>query len=232
MNKSIIIAAVCIMLGLVLGGVMIPRAAKVNRSFDRTVSVKGLCEREVKADKAIWPIVTKVGGDNLQGVLGEVERNNRIIKAFLLEGGISEDEITSSISISDRNTLDYNNDRSQRFIAKSVTTICTGKVDAVLSLKANVNTLLSQGIAIDDSDWENTTQFSFEALNELKPGMIEEATRNAREVAQKFAEDSDSRLGKIRSASQGTFSIEDRDSNTPQIKKVRVVTSITYYLSR
>jgi len=232
MNKSIIVAAVCIMLGLILGGAMIPRAAKVNKSFDRTVSVKGLCEREVKADKVIWPIVTKVGGDNLQSVLAEIELNNNIIKNFLTEGGIAENEISYSVSISDKNTLEYNNDRSQRFIAKSVTTICTGNVDAVLTLKGKINALLSQGIAIDDSDWENKTQFSFEALNDLKPEMIEEATRNAREVAQKFAEDSDSKLGKIRTASQGTFSIEDRDSNTPQIKKVRVVTSITYYLSR
>lgn len=232
MNKSIIVAAVCIMLGLILGGAMIPRAAKVNKSFDRTVSVKGLCECEVKADKVIWPIVTKVGGDNLQSVLAEIELNNNIIKNFLTEGGIAENEISYSVSISDKNTLEYNNDRSQRFIAKSVTTICTGNVDAVLTLKGKINALLSQGIAIDDSDWENKTQFSFEALNDLKPEMIEEATRNAREVAQKFAEDSDSKLGKIRTASQGTFSIEDRDSNTPQIKKVRVVTSITYYLSR
>lgn len=232
MNKSIIIAALCIMLGLILGGVMIPKAAQVNRSFERTVSVKGLCEREVKADKAIWPIVTKVGGDNLQTVLAEVERQNKIIKAFLSEGGIAENEVSSSVSISDKNTLEYSNDRSQRFIAKSVTTICTDNVEAVLSLRAGANALLSEGITIDDSDWENKTQFSFEALNDLKPEMIEEATRNAREVALKFAEDSGSKLGKIRTASQGTFSIEDRDSNTPQIKKVRVVTSITYYLSR
>jgi len=232
MNKSIIIAALCIMFGLILGGVMIPKAAQVNRSFERTVSVKGLCEREVEADKVIWPIVTKVGGDNLRDVLAEVERRDKTIKNFLQKGGISGDEISSTVSISDKNTLDYNNDRSQRFIAKSVTTICTDNVDAALSLMAKANSLISEGITIEDSDWDNKTQFSFEALNELKPEMIEEATRNAREVAQKFAEDSDSRLGKIRTASQGTFSIEDRDSNTPQIKKVRVVTSITYYLSR
>ena len=91
--------------------------------------------------------------------------------------------------------------------------------------------LLRKGIVTEGgSQWENPVEFRFEGLNEVKPGMIEEATRNARETALKFAKDSDSRLGKIKTASQGTFSIDDRDSNTPYIKKGRVVTSVTYYL--
>ena len=80
------------------------------------------------------------------------------------------------------------------------------------------------------SDYEHQTQYDFNGLNELKPQMVEVATRNAREVAQKFADDSGSKLGKIQTASQGQFSIYDRDSNTPWIKNVRVVTSVTYYL--
>ena len=75
-------------------------------------------------------------------------------------------------------------------------------------------------------------EFRYEGLNEIKPSMIEEATRNAREVAEKFAKDSGSNLGKIKTANQGTFTIEDRDSNTPYVKKVRVVTSVTYYLDK
>jgi hypothetical protein len=74
-------------------------------------------------------------------------------------------------------------------------------------------------------------EYIYTGLNSLKPGMVEEATRNAREVAQKFAADSDSSLGKIRRASQGQFSIEDRDSNTPYVKKVRVVSTVEYYLA-
>ena len=73
--------------------------------------------------------------------------------------------------------------------------------------------------------------FIFSKLNDLKPEMIEEATKNARAVAEKFAEDSKSRLGKIKSASQGQFSVEDRDSSTPHIKQVRVVSTVEYYLS-
>ena len=75
-------------------------------------------------------------------------------------------------------------------------------------------------------------EFKYEGLNAIKPQMIEEATKNAREAAEKFAKDSDSRLGKIKTANQGTFTIENRDSNTPYIKKIRVVTSVTYYLKK
>lgn len=82
------------------------------------------------------------------------------------------------------------------------------------------------------NSWENPVEFKYEGLNDIKPQMIEEATKNAREAALKFAKDSDSRLGKIKTANQGTFSIENRDSNTPHIKKVRVVTSVTYYLKK
>lgn len=231
MDKTRIYAAAIAAFGMIVAGIMIPQAVKVNRSFDRTVSVKGLCEREVKADKAIWPLIVKVGGNDLQGVLAEVQAKNGIVRLFLEKGGIKADEITSAISINDKNTLEYNSDRAQRYIAKSVITVCTQNVDAVLALMAAQNELMAQGVTFAD-DWENKTQFSFEGLNGIKPEMIEEATRNAREAAEKFAKDSDSRLGKIKTASQGTFSITDRDSNTPQIKNIRVVTSITYQLSR
>ena len=110
-------------------------------------------------------------------------------------------------------------------------TVCTKDVDKVLALMASQNKLLRAGITLED-DWESRPEFSFEGLNDVKPEMIEEATKNAREVALKFAKDSDSRLGKIKQATQGTFSISDRDSNTPQIKNVRVVTNVTYYLTR
>ena len=92
---------------------------------------------------------------------------------------------------------------------------------------SNQSELLKQGIVTGGGSWENPVEFKYEGLNDIKPEMIEEATRNAREAAQKFAKDSDSRLGKIKTANQGTFTIEDRDSNTPYIKKVRVVTTVT-----
>ena len=90
--------------------------------------------------------------------------------------------------------------------------------------------LLKQGIAITGGDYRYSVSYEFTGLNDIKPQMIEEATKNARAAAEKFAKDSDSKLGKIRNASQGQFSISNRDGNTPYIKSVRVVTTVTYYL--
>ena len=91
--------------------------------------------------------------------------------------------------------------------------------------------LAKDGIAISDQDYNSKAQFLFTELNSVKPDMIQSATQNARQVAEKFAKDSDSKLGKIKKAAQGQFSINDRDSNTPYIKKVRIVSTLTYYLN-
>lgn len=230
-NKSVFWAGVAVMAGLVFFGAMIPTAVKVWRSTDRTVAVKGLCEREVPADKVIWPITIKVVGNDLADTYAELDRKNDIIAGFLADGGIAADNITLAIPVvSDKYAQEYgNNDRTYRYLITSTTTVCSKDVDKVLLLMDKMSTLGSKGIAPEQS-WEYQTQFIFEGLNDLKPEMIQEATQNAREVAQKFATDSHSVLGKIKSASQGTFTIDNRDSNTPQVKKVRVVTSVVYNL--
>ena len=232
MDKGKFFSGLFIMTGLIILGLMLPQAVGRYRSFDRTVNVKGLCEKEVKADKVIWPVMYRVMANDIQSIYDQTDGNNAAIVAFLKSGGITDAEITVSVpSISDKFANEYgSNDRAYRYIAKSVVTVCTDKVDAVLALMARQSELLKQGVVTAGENWENPVEFRYEGLNEIKPQMIEEATRNAREAAQKFAKDSGSRLGKIRTANQGTFTIENRDSNTPYIKKVRVVTSVTYYL--
>lgn len=232
MDKGKFYSGLFIMIGLVVLGLMIPRAVDKYRSFDRTVNVKGLCEKEVKADKVIWPVVYKVMANDVQSIYDQTDANSEAIVAFLRSGGIQDSEITVSVpAISDKFASEYgSNDRAYRYIATSVITVCTDKVDEVLALMSRQSELLKKGIVTGGNSWENPVEFKYEGLNEIKPQMIEEATMNAREAAQKFAKDSESRLGKIRTANQGTFTIENRDSNTPYIKKVRVVTSVTYYL--
>lgn len=233
MEKGRFYSGLFIMVGLVVLGLMIPRAVDRFRSFDRMVNVKGLCEKEVKADKVIWPVVYRVMANDIQTVYDQTDRNNAEIISFLKAGGIDAAEITVSVpEISDKYATEYgSNDRAYRFIAKNVITVYTSDVDAVLALMSSQADLLKKGIVIGGSnEWENPVEFKYEGLNEIKPEMIEEATRNAREAAEKFAKDSDSKLGKIKTANQGTFTIENRDSNTPYIKRVRVVTSVTYYL--
>ena len=232
-NKGKLCICLAILAGLVFIGLMLPRTASVFRSYERTVSVKGLCEREVPADKVIWPVVYKVVGNDLGSVYRAIENKKETIFAFLKKGGIDEKDISVSVpSLSDKDAQEYGgNTRLYRYVATCTVTVCTTEVDKVLALMAAQSELLSRDIILE-SGWDANPQFLFEGLNDIKPEMIEEATKNARQVAEKFAKDSGSRLGKIRTASQGTFSIEARDSNTPQTKKVRVVTSVTYYLSR
>jgi hypothetical protein len=233
MKKEKFYSGLPVMIGLVVLAIMIPVSVSKYMSYTRTVDVKGLCEREVKADKVIWPISYKIMGDDLQSVYKQIDNQNKQITAFLKEGGISEEEISiASPKISDKFANEYgNNDRLYRYVTTNVITVCTDKVDTVLALMSKQSQLIKQGITLSSDNWENPTEFKFEGLNELKPAMVEEATINARQTAEKFAQDSESKLGKIKRASQGSFSIENRDSNTPHIKRVRVVSSITYYLS-
>ena len=232
MDKGKFYSGLFIMVGLVVLGMMFPRAVEKYRSYDRTVNVKGLCEKEVKADKVIWPVVYKVMANDIQSIYDQTDGSNAVIMEYLKAGGIDASEITVSVpQISDKFANEYgNNDRAYRYIATNVITVCTDKVDDVLGLMSKQSDLLKKGIVTGGNTWENPVEFKYEGLNEIKPAMIEEATMNAREAAEKFAKDSESRLGKIKTANQGTFTIENRDSNTPYIKKVRVVTSVTYYL--
>ncbi len=234
MDKGKFFSGLFVMIGLVVIGFHISGAVEKYRSYDRTVNVKGLCEKEVKADKVIWPVVYKVMANDIQSIYDQIDANNKIVMSFLASGGIKSDEISVAVpNISDKYANEYgSNDRAYRYIATSVLTVCTSEVDAVLALMSRQSELLKKGVITGGNTWENPVEFKYEGLNGIKPQMIEEATMNAREAAEKFAKDSDSRLGKIKTANQGTFTIENRDSNTPFIKKVRVVTSVTYYLTK
>lgn len=203
------------------------------KALERTVTVKGLSEREVPADVAIWPIRFNEAGNDLNQLASALQQKNNMIIEFLKQNGFSEGEISVSVpSITDRQAQGWSDaDRGLRYAGLSTITVYTQNVAQVRRAMNNVVELGKAGIAITAQDYEAKTEFLYTRLNEVKPAMIEEATRNAREVAEKFAIDSQSRLGRIRTASQGQFSIENRDSNTPHIKKVRVVSTIEYYLS-
>lgn len=220
----------CLMIGLVVGALLLGNAIRASRADDRVVSVKGLCEREVKADKVICPFAYKEGGDNLQQLYRTIEEKNGVIIEFLKDAGISEEEITiAAPKVVDTRTEWSGSQNRYAYIVTSVVTVCTDKVDEIIALQSRQGELLQRGIATAAS-WEYQTVYSFTKLNDTKPAMIETATKNARETAEKFAADSNSKLGKIKRATQGQFSITDRDSNTPYMKNVRVVTSVDYYL--
>lgn len=234
-TKKIVIAATLLALGIVFAGGLLRNGIIRFKESERVVSVKGLSEKEVKADRVIWPLMYKVAGNNLSDLYNIIETSNAKIVDFLKSNGISEEEIT----ISPAQVIDMDAERyvsqgvKYRYNVTSILTVSTDKVDQVVKLMAQQGDLLKQGIAINnDGDYRYQTQFLYtsNSLNQIKPTMIEEATQNARIAAEKFAHDSDSELGKIKKANQGQFSISDRDANTPYIKTVRVVTSIDYYL--
>ena len=230
MEKSRVWLGVFIMAGLLFLGAMLPVSVEKYKSFDRTVTVKGLCEKEVMADKVIWPIVIKVAGNDYASVFKQIEQQNETVRRFLVDGGVRPEDITlGTIEVSDAKMDTYDNNRAMRFIIKCITTVCSSDVERVRTLIASQNKLIEKGVILS-SDWESVITYNYESLNDIKPGMVEEATKNARAVGEKFAQDSNSRLGKIKTASQGTFSISSRDSNTPWIKTVRVVNLVTYYI--
>jgi hypothetical protein len=234
MNTRRIIEALLLALGMVAGAWVLGQSLLQFKQADRSVEVKGLAEREVPADTAIWPVSFSEADNDLPRLYQTLQEKNAKIAAFLQASGFTPEEISvSAPSITDRQAQDYGNAQLAerlRYSGKSTLTVYTRQVDRVREAMARLGELGKQGIALSAEQYENRTQFLFTGLNTLKPGMIEEATKNARVSAEKFAKDSDSRLGKIRRANQGQFSIEDRDASTPHIKKVRVVSSVQYSL--
>ncbi len=231
-DAAILGAFICV--GLVLFGLLISGAALKVKGMDRTVTVKGLAEREVEANIAIWPITFNVANDDLSKLYSEIESKSGLVVKFLKESGFKDNEITiSQPAIFDRQAQNYVDASKSRFrfAASTTITVYSKNVSTVRETMKKVVDLVKEGIAISGQDYQNRTEYLFTDLNKIKPAMIEEATKNAREVAAKFAKDSGSKLGKIRKASQGQFSISNRDASTQYIKKVRVVSTIDYYLS-
>ncbi len=233
MKNSEIIKAGAFIVGCFVLGLCLVWAVKANKSFDRTVSVKGLCEKEVKADKVIWPLTFKLGGNVLSELYDQTDKMNEKIIEFLKDAGIKAEEISvATPEINDNLATTYRSNALYNYVISSVVTVCSEDVDLVMDVQGRVGELISRGVPVGTGDsWEGRTIYSFNGLNDIKPSMIEEATENARAAAEKFAADSKSRLGKIKTASQGQFTITDRDSKTPYIKNVRVVTSVVYYLN-
>lgn len=197
---------------------------------DRQVVVRGLAEKEVMANKVTWPLVVKTLGNDLQQLYQQVSSNNKTVVKFLTDNGIPAKEISvGAPTVFDKDAQTYSTDAAYRYNVTEVITVTTTQVEKVNALVKRQGELLKLGVALS-SDYDNRITYEYTDLNKVKPGMIAEATKNAREAAAKFAEDSDSNVGRIKAASQGQFSIEDRDAFTPWIKNIRVVTSVTYYL--
>jgi hypothetical protein len=230
---SSLILGVCILLGLTVLGYQLADAALKFKQAERRVTVKGLSEREVEANIVIWPIQFSAASNNLQDLYQSIEVDTQTIVAFLVEKGMERKEISfTTPQVQDKSINQYGGPKPEfRFSGSQTVTVYSQNIDLARSIMSQMGELGKRGIAFSGDNYLAQTEYLYTQLNEIKPAMIEEATRKAREVAEKFSSDSDSTLGKIKRASQGQFSISARDNNNPHIKKVRVVSTVEYYLS-
>lgn len=229
-----LVLGVCIALGLAALGGLLGQSALRFKEYERTVTVKGLSEREVPANIVLWPIQFTVSDNDLSRLHATLDAQATQIRDALVARSISPSAITlGASSVIDKLAQSYGNPGPIpfRYTATRTISVYSTEVDVVRRARPAVTELGKTGIVFANNAYENQTQYLFTQLNDLKPEMVEEATRNARAVASKFAADSESRLGKIKRANQGQFSINSRDSQTPHIKKVRIVSTVEYYLA-
>jgi hypothetical protein len=242
---------VLLSLGLIIGGWALGAEIKSTRLGDRYVTVKGLVERKVKSDLAIWPLSYKEAGDDLTALYAKTETDKKVVLDFLAQQGVEASEIELGvIRVVDTQANEYGGGQRapHRYIVEQQITVRTSRVDQVATAAQKTLLLLQKGIALGGNNPGQGAGliYKFTALNAIKPDMITEATRNARAAADRFASDSGSKVGAIRQANQGVFSILAADeasapgegpeggfgADNSLMKTVRVVTTVQYYLEK
>lgn len=226
-DVSKVVGAGLVAVGLAVGGWFVGDGFVRGRAVERTVTVKGLSEREVPADLAIWPLTFSVSGGDLETLHERLARREASVTAFLAERFEGGEIRASEPEVTDRHQVGTYG--GERYVAQMTVTLRTDKVERLHRAMEETDVLVAQGVALVRS-WEQRTSWMFTGLEEVKPDMIAEATRDARKAAERFARDAESAVGRIRTASQGYFSIDDRDPFSPEVKRVRVVTTITFLL--
>jgi hypothetical protein len=232
MKNNRLYESAIIAFGIIVLGLCIRWGINDFANKDRKVTVKGLAEREVEADKVTWPVVFQEMGNDLPELYNRIAQKQQAIKAFLMENGVKASEMeVNAPKVVDMNADRYSvNQKPYRYNITSTITVTSRNVKGVRTIIARQGELLKQGIAIVGGDYDSQIMYEYVSFQDMKPKMMQEAIANARTTADQFAKNSNSKLNKIVSANQGQFSIEDRDRNTPYIKKVRVVTTVTYSL--
>ncbi len=231
--KNYYVEATILAVAIVVFGTFVKNSLDRFTDKERVVTVKGLSEREVPADKVIWPLIYKELGNDPADIYQRIEKKNATVMDFLKKHGLTDNEISvNPPQVKDRFADSWSQENIlNRYVASSVIIVNSTQVELVRNIMQKQAELMKTGIALISEDYgNNMVKYEFTGLNEIKPEMVEESTKNARATAEKFAKDSDSELGKIRRATQGQFSITNRDNNTPHIKNVRVVSTIEYYI--
>jgi hypothetical protein len=235
LNSAIMIAGAFIAIGLSLTGYFASQTLYNAKVALNTAEVKGLAEHRVKADRANWRVSFSISGTNkaqIPTLYKKSEENQALIVDILKENGLDDAEITPGVI--DYYYNEYRDDNQklidQRHTLTGFINVETDKVDQISKIRGEVNKLIAKGIQINNP----TPAYRFTRLNEIKPEMLSEATKNARIAANEFAENAGATVGGIRNARQGNFYVRDAGEeygDTAKIEKdVRVVTTITFYL--
>lgn len=187
------------------------------------VEVKGLSEKIVKADVAIWSLNFEVKSNNIDSLYADIEKNTTAISAFLIEKGFEASEINvAPVNI----YQDTYKDALFRYNANTQLSVYTKKVDAVRSASKDTLILVKKGVTLN----QNSISFEFSDINSVKPEMLAEAIKNAKDTAAQFAKESGSGLGSVARGNQGVFDISDKDPGSPEYKKIRVVSTLRFLL--
>lgn len=219
-------------LGLVGGGALIGQGVVNARAGDRAVTVRGLAERDVKADLAVLPIRFTASGEVLSEVQARIDGDLAIVRQFLKAQGYPDSAVDlGRLEVADTRSREYGTQTGPRFILAQTVNVRTNDVERVQTTTRSLNDLVRQGVVLQDFQGPS---YIFTKLNDVRPAMIAEATAAARTGAVQFAKDSGAPLGPIKSAGQGSFEILPRDGSGDEAaslnKKVRVVTTISYRL--
>ena len=229
---TVIASALLLAGGIYAGGFFIGDGISNWNSGRRIIAVKGLSEREVPASVAVWTISYNVTVNDLDAINRRLSESTKAVTAFLKGAGFDDKDMAvqppalhdASMELRDKNVPPP----PERFRAEQSVLLRTAKVDLIKPALASASTLMANGVHLSACCQPN---YIYNQLNEIKPAMIQEATKNARVAAEQFSRDSQTSLGKLRSASQGWFQVEDRDAATPERKLVRVVVDVDYELN-
>ncbi len=232
MNKVALAGAAVLAGGMIVGGYLLGDGLRRSHLADRSVTVRGLAERDVTADLATWTISYSATGTSLPAVRAEIEANTAALRSFFKEVGFPD----NALSPTGAGVNQYmSNDSTPRITINQRMLLRTSDIEKAQRAVANQFDLVRRGVTLQEG---SAISYSFTRLNDIKPEMVAEATKDARKAAEQFATDSGTSVGGIKSATQGYFSIDARDgaggggygnADTP-FKKVRVVTTVDFYL--
>ncbi|VAV95333.1 PUTATIVE PERIPLASMIC PROTEIN [hydrothermal vent metagenome] len=229
-NKTWVISAGILTIGMMVGGYLMGDGLLRARMADRSVTVRGLAEREVTADLATWTIAYSAQSTNLQAAQADIDNDTRAITTFFKELGFKADALKPTGA----NVNQYSSSGIPQYTIRQRLSLRTNDIDKAQAAVARQFDLVRRGVVLEDG---SGMSYTFTKLDKIKPEMVAEATKDARKSAEQFAKDSGTAVGGIKSATQGYFSIASRDgdsggygvSDTPY-KKVRVVTTVNFYL--